>query len=279
MSRLHVFDLDGTLLRGASVEEVSRSLGCFEAASDLEQAYVRDEITDAVAWWNRMMELWADVTEEELDRAFEAAAWMDGLSEVFSDISGRGEHSVVISQSPLFLVRRLERWGAQATYATRVERGMPCRADQLLEPEDKVTITTALLHELDLGPRDCVAYGDSTSDVLLFRHLPLTVAVNATPLIGELATRTYDGTDLWSAYAIGRALLNGDGVPNRPDHNQYALVTGPAKAPATREGGGDVDLHRREARGRRGHTRIGAQARNAVPADVPPRRDPGDAAT
>lgn len=224
MSRLHVFDLDGTLLRGASVEEVSRALGCYQAASELEQAYVRGEITDATRWWDRMMELWVAASDDELHRAFEAATWMSGIREVFADISARGEQSVVISQSPLFLVRRLEAWGAHATYATRVERGVPCRADQLLNPEDKVSITTAMLDELGLAPTDCVAYGDSTSDVLLFRHLPLTVAVNAAPMIRELATRTYDGSDLRGAYAIGRALLNGEDVPNEPDHQQRSLT-------------------------------------------------------
>jgi phosphoserine phosphatase len=215
MSRLHVFDLDGTLLRGASVEEVSRSLGCFDEASELEQAYVRGEITDATGWWDQMLELWATATEDDLDRAFQAASWMDGIPEVFSDISARGEHSVVISQSPLFLVRRLERWGVHATHATTVERGVPCRADQLLNPEDKVRITTAMLDELELTPTDCVAYGDSTSDLMLFRHLPLTVAVNAAPAIRELATRAYDGTDLRCAYEIGRTLLDGDDIASR----------------------------------------------------------------
>jgi phosphoserine phosphatase len=220
MSRLHVFDLDGTLLRGASVEEISRSLGCLEEASELERVYARGEVTDATGWWDRMMELWAGASEDDLDRAFEAAPWMDGVREVFSDISARGERSGVISQSPLFLVRRLERWGAHATYATTVERGVPCRANQLLGPEDKIRITTSMLDDFGLAATDCVAYGDSTSDVMLFGHLPFTVAVNAAPAIRELATRAYDGTDLRGAYAMGRALLDGNQTSSRPNHDR-----------------------------------------------------------
>lgn len=220
MSRLHVFDMDGTLLRGASVEEISRSLGCLEEASELERVYSRGEVTDATGWWDRMLALWSGATEDDLDRAFEAASWMDGVPEVLSDISARGERSVVISQSPLFLVRRLERWGAQATYATTVERGVPCRADQLLGPEDKIRITASMLDEFGLAPTDCVAYGDSTSDAVLFGRLPFTVAVNAAPAIRELATRTYDGTDLRGAYAMGRALVDGDQDSSRPNHHR-----------------------------------------------------------
>lgn len=220
MTRLHVFDLDGTLLRGASVEEISRFLGCFEQASQLERAYVRGEIADPARWWDQMLELWTAATEDELDRAFEGLPWMEGIREVFADISTRGERSIVISQSPLFLVRRLRRWGAHATYATTVERGVPCRPEQLLSPEDKVKITTAALDEMGLTPGDCVAYGDSTSDVVLFGHLPLTVAVNATPAIRELASRAYDGPDLRGAYAIGRALLEATHEASRPNQRR-----------------------------------------------------------
>lgn len=216
MPRLHVFDFDGTLLRGASVEEISRFLGCFEQASRLERAYVRGEIADPAGWWDQTLELWTAATEDELDRAFEGLPWMEGIREVFDDISARGERSIVISQSPLFLVRRLRKWGAHATYATTVERGVPCRPEQLLRPEDKVKITTAALNELGLTLGDCVAYGDSTSDVLLFGHLPLTVAVNAAPAIRELASRAYDGPDLRGAYAVGRTLLEA----THPNHRR-----------------------------------------------------------
>ncbi len=207
MAKLHVFDMDGTLLRGAAVEEISRHLGCFEPASAIEQAYLRGEIVDEPKFWDDVLELWAGATEQDLDDAFEASPWMERVPEVFADIADRGEHSVVISQSPLFIVRRLERWGAGQTFATMVEQGVPSHVDQLLTQQAKVEITMKLLAELDLSPLDCVAYGDSTSDTELFRALDHTVAVNAAPFLRESAARIYDGTDMWQAYLAGRALL------------------------------------------------------------------------
>ncbi|CAB4869103.1 unannotated protein [freshwater metagenome] len=212
MSRLHIFDMDGTLLRGASVEEVSRRLGCFDEANSLEQAYARGEISDAASWWDQIFRLWESASDAELERAFEESEWMEGIHEVFEDITERGERSVVMSQSPHFLVRRLEHWGAHATYATSIERGVPCRNDQMLTAEHKVEIATTIMADLGLSPMECVAYGDSTSDERLFRHLPFSVGINAAPAIRELATRTYDGNDLREAYRIGRALVDD---PNR----------------------------------------------------------------
>lgn len=208
MVKLHVFDMDGTLLRGAAVEEISRHLGCFEQASALEQAWLRGEVVDEPGFWEEVLELWSGAADRDLDEAFAASPWMDRVPEVFADIAARGEHSVVISQSPLFIVRRLERWGAHRTFATMVEHGVPCRIDQLLTQQAKVEITMRLLSELDLTPLDCVAYGDSTSDIELFQALEHTVAVNSAPFIRTLAAEAYDGTDMWQAYLVGRALLD-----------------------------------------------------------------------
>jgi phosphoserine phosphatase len=226
MSKLHVFDMDGTLLRGAAVEEISRHLGCFDEASALEQAWLRGEVPDEPLFWERVLELWAGASEEDLDAAFGAAPWMDRLEDVFVDIRARGEHSVVISQSPLFIVRRLQRWGADATFATMVEPGVPCRTEQLLTQQAKVDITRQRLSELGLSISDCVAYGDSTSDLELFQVLDRTVGVNAAPFIRELAAETYDGVDLWEAYQIGRLLLTTNGDADDADPLSTAAATG-----------------------------------------------------
>ena len=225
MSRLHVFDMDGTLLRGAASVELSRHLGTFETANAVEEAWLRGEISD-VGFWERVLPLWAGVSEEEIDRAFEAAPWIEGIAEVFADISARGEHSAVISQSPLFFVRRLERWGAGATFGAGVEPGGRSGEDLLLTVQHKVDITAGLLDDLRLCPDDCVAYGDSTSDVMLFEWLPHSVAVNAGPAVRHIATAVYDGPDLRGAYALGRKLLE----TGSPDGRGACLGAGEARA-------------------------------------------------
>lgn len=208
MTKLHIFDMDGTLLHGAASVELCRHVGRFDEADAVEQAWIRGEIGD-VRFWELILPMWAGLSDAEIDSAFEAAPWIDGVTEVFADIAARGEHSAVISQSPLFFVQRLKRWGAGAVYGAGVEPGGRSGTDLLLTVEDKVSIAEHLMAEHGLAPEDCVAYGDSTSDVGLFTRLRHTVAVNGKPRIRELAATSYSGTDLREAYAIGRALLAG----------------------------------------------------------------------
>jgi phosphoserine phosphatase len=208
MSKLHIFDMDGTLLRGAASVELCRYLGRFDEADAVERAWVGGEISD-VGFWELILPMWAGLSETEIDLAFEAAPWIEGVPEVFGDIAARGEHSVVISQSPLFFVRRLLGWGAGAAYGAGVEPGGRSGTDLLLTVEDKVSIAEHLIAEHGLTADDCVAYGDSTSDVGLFGRLRHTVAVNGNARIRELAAASWTGSDIRDAYAVGRALLAG----------------------------------------------------------------------
>jgi phosphoserine phosphatase len=72
-----------------------------------------------------------------------------------------------------------------------------------------------------LGRADCVAYGDSASDLLLFDALPNTVAVNASPRIAGLAQKQYVGQDLWEAYQLGRSLI--EPAPDAVPTSHHAL--------------------------------------------------------
>jgi len=211
---LHVFDMDGTLMMGAATVELSRHMGRLGDATNLEQEWLLGEVGE-IAFWQRALQLWDGVTEEQVDQAFEAAMWMEGVREVFDDIRRRGERSIVISQSPHFFVRRLERWGADATFGSDIRLGEPVTAKSTLQAEDKLLITQHVLGQWGLSNQDCIAYGDSSSDIALFRWLPNTVAVNAREPLTDLAVKSYVGDDLRQAYILGRSLVDEDELEQR----------------------------------------------------------------
>jgi phosphoserine phosphatase len=206
MSKLHIFDMDGTLLRGSACLELSRHLGQLEPVSELEERWSRGEISH-FAYWELSLPLWEGLDDAGIDETFAATSWLDGIEAVWADIAQRGEHSAVITQSPQFFADRLLAWGVETVRGACVYVGVQPDPRLVITPEDKVPIAIELMKRHGVMSGDCVAYGDSLSDFPLFQFLPHTVAVNAAPTLRAIAAAAYEGNDLWDAYALGRSLL------------------------------------------------------------------------
>ncbi|MFF0435073.1 HAD family hydrolase [Streptomyces sp. NPDC004327] len=205
--RLHLFDLDGTLIRGsAAAVEISRQLGLSEEIERLEQDFLLRGMTpDEFAV--RAHALWAELTLEQVTAAFEGAPWLAGIREVWAEIRAGGGRCAVISLSPDFFVERLLEWGLDAAHGSRwpsVPFTEPIHRPGILDASAKVRIAGELCERFGLGLADCVAYGDSMSDAELFAVVPESVAVNADHHLAGLATHRYGGADLREAYALVR---------------------------------------------------------------------------
>ncbi|WP_046494292.1 HAD family hydrolase [Streptomyces odonnellii] len=203
--RLHLFDLDGTLIRGsAAAVEISRQLGLSTEIAALEADFLsRGMAPDEFAV--RARELWADLTVAQVSAAFEGAPWLAGIREVWADIRSQGDYCAVISLSPDFFVTRLLDWGAHAAHGSRwplVPFTEPVDRAGILSPAAKVKVANRLCAEFGVRLDDCVAYGDSMSDAEIFAVVPRAVAVNADHHLSGLATHTYSGGDLREAYQL-----------------------------------------------------------------------------
>jgi phosphoserine phosphatase len=205
--RLHLFDLDGTLIRGsAAAVEISRQLGLGKEIAALEEDFLLRGMTpDEFAV--QAHALWSELTTEQVTAAFEGAPWLSGIREVWADIRAQGDRCAVISLSPDFFVERLLDWGADATHGSRwptVPFTRPIHRPGILNAQAKVDIAHRLCAEFGVPLEDCVAYGDSMSDAALFAVVPETVAVNADHHLTDLSRHSYTGADLREAYALVR---------------------------------------------------------------------------
>jgi len=207
MARLHLFDLDGTLLHGTTAPvEISRQLGLEAETVALDMAIASGRIGPP-EYATQVYGLWKELTEEHVAAAFTAAPWLTRIQEVWTEIREAGDYCVVISLSPSFFVERLTQWGAHATFGSRFP-ALPFREPVdpagLMSSAAKVRIAAGLCTEFGVGLTDCVAYGDSLSDKDLFEVVPVSVAVNADRHLEGRATHTYTGRDLWDAYELVR---------------------------------------------------------------------------
>jgi phosphoserine phosphatase len=208
VSLLHVFDMDGTLLRGTTASvEIARSLGRLPEFLELETRFAGGALSThefAVA----AARMYAELTPASVAAVFHASPWLARLADVMADIAARGEHSVVVTLSPDFFADLLGGMGVREVHASRfppLPLVEPVDPTGILEPADKVRIVETVRTRLGLGRGDCIAYGDSSSDVPLFEHLTRTIAVNAGRPLRSLAGLCVDGDDLLPMYEQARA--------------------------------------------------------------------------
>lgn len=205
MALLHLFDLDGTLMFGSAAPvEISRQLGLSVEIAELERSFGAREIGPqefSVA----AHALWSELTPAHVRAAFDGSPWLAGIQEVWRELRERGDYCAVISLSPSFFVELLLEWGAHAAHGSvfpTVPFTGPMEVSGILTPEGKVTVADRLCAEFGVSRGDCVAYGDSMTDAVLFDVVPVSVAVNARPYLAERATHIYEGRDLREAYQL-----------------------------------------------------------------------------
>lgn len=209
MSRLHIFDMDGTLIRGSSCNiELARVLGKVDEFRALDALFAGKAI-DSPEYARRAYSMWSSLTEDVVASAFDGAPWLAGIVEVWQDITARGEYCAVISLSPSFFVGRLRRWGVHEVRASQFPEvpfplGTTFSDVGVLDAASKVVFADELCARYGLNRADCVAYGDSMSDAALFAAVPTSVAVNGDHHVAGLATHTYAGGDLRDAYGLVR---------------------------------------------------------------------------
>ncbi|MYW63961.1 HAD hydrolase family protein [Streptomyces sp. SID8379] len=205
--RLHLFDLDGTLLHGTSAPvQISRQLG-LEAETLALDVEIGAQRIGPPEYARRIHALWSQLTVDHVAAAFEGAPWLLGIRETWAEIRERGDYCAVVSLSPSFFVERLTAWGAHAACGSRfpaVPFTEPVDPAGVLSAAAKVKIANRLCEGFGVGQEDCIAYGDSLSDVDLFGAVPVSVAVNADQYVVGLATHSYTGRDLREAYELVR---------------------------------------------------------------------------
>lgn len=208
MGVLHVFDMDGTLLRGTTASlEIARSLGCEGELKALEQHFAAGRI-DTRDFAVRIHQMWKCLTPDRVADVAVAAPWIRGLPDVLKDIRSRGEWSLVVTMSPDFFATHLLTMGADTVRASRFPT-LPFREEinvaNILAPADKVAIVDQALSGYGVDRTRCIAYGDSASDIPLFQALACTVSVNGDAHIAPWSRLFYEGEDLREAYRLARA--------------------------------------------------------------------------
>ncbi|MFG3284532.1 HAD family hydrolase [Streptomyces sp. NPDC048111] len=191
--KLAVFDMDGTLLPGTTAcRQIGLAAGDVATVDRLELAY-RDQLINSTEFAEQCLVSWARAGMELYRLAFDASPKIGGLARTLERLRDQSVTTCLITMAPRPFAECFP--GFDAVFASSYP------AD-ILNPEDKPVIVHRLREELGLDPSEVIAFGDSDSDIPLFRTLTRTVAVNSTPNLRELAAHHYDGDDIEDALRL-----------------------------------------------------------------------------
>lgn len=201
-NRLFVFDMDGTLLIGTTAcIEIAKASGTLAELHSLELRFASGEI-DAFCFAENIGALWGMVDAQVVRNAFDATPKLANIQAVTSLIRRGGGKSCLITMSPDFYADLFYEYGFDFIGASRFPRSPddPVKREHILNPADKATIVQRWCRQLGFDLNQCVAFGDSMSDYLLFKELQYTVSVNGDTTLRDLARYQYEGSDLHDAF-------------------------------------------------------------------------------
>ena len=208
--RLFIFDMDGTLLVKTTASiEIAKITGTVDRLHVLEKSFA-DGVIDAFRFAQEVSASWGILHKNVVRSAFETTPKLERIAEVTSLIRRAGGKSCLITMSPDFYAHHFYEYGFDFIEASRFPKSLEeeVRPEMILSPQDKAVIARRLCRQLEFELTDCVAFGDSMSDYLLFKELKHTVSVNGDSRIRALARYQYEGLDLHEAFvSVCKALL------------------------------------------------------------------------
>jgi phosphoserine phosphatase len=201
-NRLFVFDMDGTLLiKTTACIEIAKAVGILDHHDKLEAQFASGEI-DAFGFAQQIGALWGVLDEQVVRAAFEATPKLENIQTVTALIRQGGGKSCLITLSPDFYAHLFYDYGFDFIGASQFPRSLEeeILREKILNPEDKARLVRKWCSQLGIEMNQCVAFGDSMSDYLLFQELEHSVAVNGDATLKALARYHYEGADLLDAF-------------------------------------------------------------------------------
>jgi phosphoserine phosphatase len=198
--RLVSFDLDGTLVRGTSVNlHLATWLGCLRHVESLEERYARGEVTVA-ALADATASRYRGVDRRDVWRSLADIPTIEGIEPALQALRRRGTRIVLATCTWRFAAEYFRvRYGFDSACGTTMQHTGDTLSGVVSEYVDgtaKAGFVVGYCARARIPLADCVAVGNSVSDVPMFAAAGHSIALNATHEARRAARASVDTDDL-----------------------------------------------------------------------------------
>ena len=199
--RLACFDLDGTLVRGTSVSRhLADRFGQGEQMAELERLYASGKISNSVVA-EEQARSYRGIPVSRVVEELSDIGCIDGIDSTLAALRERGIESLLGTVTWSFAAAEFgRRHGFAAVSGTEIDLdagGVPTGGvKRHFDEWDKLKFVASYCAANAIDLAECLAVGDSRSDIPLFEAVGFSIALNATPQAREAASVALDTESL-----------------------------------------------------------------------------------
>jgi phosphoserine phosphatase len=205
--RLACFDLDGTLVQATSVSQhLADRFGQSLEMAELERRYAAGDIFNSVVA-EEQAAMYGGMPVAQVVEALDDIPCIEGIDATVDALRKQGVDSLLCTVTWSFAAEEFcRRHGFVKGSGTEIdlETGdtLTGRVRRHFDEWDKLEFVRSYCAEAGVELEDCIAIGDSRSDVPLFEAVGFSIAINATEQAREVASVALDTGNLTDVLAL-----------------------------------------------------------------------------
>lgn len=205
--RLACFDLDGTLVQATSVSQhLANRFGQNLQMAELERRYAAGEISNSVVA-DEQAAMYGGMPLTRVVEALDDIPCIEGIDATVAAFREQGVDSLLCTVTWSFAAEEFcRRHGFIRGSGTEIdlEPGdtLTGKVRRHFNEWDKLEFVRSHCAETGIGLENCIAIGDSRSDVPLFEAVGFSIAINATEQAREAASVTLNTESLTDVLAL-----------------------------------------------------------------------------
>ncbi len=200
--KLVSFDLDGTIIRGHILDYAKIPEALHRKIAEHDELFFQGKIGHEEALQIEFA-LFAGMKIDEITPDPEKLPLIEDLDTTIQQLNRRGVRTVILTDNPSFVAEPLRKHGFHGIIATEIEISNGALTDRVKVLTNKLAGLREYCGQHSIELSSCAHVGDWTNDVVVFKGVGLSVALNASEeSVSKAATYVVNSNSLLDVYRV-----------------------------------------------------------------------------